>query len=211
MTRIVAGVFDDEQEATAAAHELREAGFEAADLDQFALSPPGRHNALPLGGDEDADAKAKGGGSAAVKGAAIGGAVGAVAGLAASPLMGPIAVAGGAAAGAYAGSLAGAVNRMGDDRPSPPTRPAGVMVAVNADDASEDEELAIDVLRNQGAQMIERADGAWRNGKWADFDPVRAPEIVETAAARNADGAIDANAPGGSAGRGPSRSQGARR
>jgi hypothetical protein len=25
-----------------------------ADLDQFALNPPGRHNRLPLGGDEDA-------------------------------------------------------------------------------------------------------------------------------------------------------------
>jgi hypothetical protein len=178
MTRIVAGVFDDEGAATAAAHELRRAGFEAADLDQFALNPPGRHNVLPLGGDEDADPKAKGGDSGAMKGAAIGSAVGAVAGLAAAPLIGPIAVAGGAAAGAYAGSLAGAVRKMGDDQPGPQTRPAGVMVAVNVE-SPENEELAIGVLRDRGARMIERADGAWRNGKWSDFDPVRPPDVVE--------------------------------
>jgi hypothetical protein len=179
MTQIVAGVFDDEQSATAAAHDLRSAGFEAADLDQFALNPPGRHHRLPLGGDEDADAKAEGGGKGALTGAAIGTAVGAVAGLAAVPLVGPVAIAGGAAAGAYAGSLAGAVNKMGDDEPAPELRPAGVMVAVNADSA-EDEEIAIDLFRDRGAQMIERADGAWHGGKWVDFDPVRPPDIIES-------------------------------
>ena len=175
MTRIVAGVFDDGQSAAAAAHALREAGFEAADLDQFALNPPGRHNRLPLGGDEDADAKAE---------------VGAVAGLAAMPLVGPIAVAGGAAAGAYAGSLAGAVEKMGDDEPAPELRPAGVMVAVNTD-SDEDQDTAISLLRNRGAQMIERADGSWHNGKWVDFDPVRPPDIIESnvATTRHGNGA----------------------
>lgn len=177
MTQIVAGIFDDEQSATAAARELRGAGFGAADLDQFALNPPGRHHGLPLGGDEDADAKAEGGDRGAITGAAIGTAVGAVAGLAATPLIGPVAVAGGAAAGAYAGSLAGAVNKMGDDTPVPEPRPAGVMVAVNTG-SPEDEEIAIDLLRDRGATMIERAEGSWRNGKWADFDPVRSPEII---------------------------------
>ena len=179
MTQIVAGVFDDEQSATTVARELRHAGFEAADLDQFALNPPGRHNRLPLGGDEDADAKAEGGDRGAAKGAMIGTAVGAVAGLAATPLVGPIAIAGGAAAGAYAGSLAGAVDKMGDDTPAPTPRPAGIMVAVHAD-SEEDEEIAIDLLREGGAQMIERAEGSWRNGKWTDFDPVQPPNVVET-------------------------------
>lgn len=182
MTQIVAGVFDDEQSATAVTRELHDAGFEAASLDQFALNPPGRHNGLPLGGDQDADPKAEGGEGGAVSGAAIGTAVGAVAGLAAMPLVGPIAIAGGAAAGAYAGSLAGAVNRMGDDRPAVEPRPAGVMVAVNTDSA-EDEELAVGLMRSGGARMIERAEGSWRNGKWTDFDPVSAPDIIETRAA----------------------------
>ena len=178
MTQIVAGMFDDERTATDAAHKLRGAGFDAFDLDQFAINPPGRHQGLPLGGDEDADEKAEGGDKAAIKGAAIGTAVGAVAGLAAAPLIGPAAVAGGAAAGAYAGSLAGAVLEMGDDTPAPTPRPAGVMVAVNAG-TPEDCEVAIDVLRERGAKMIERANGEWRGGKWADFDPVRLPDIVE--------------------------------
>jgi hypothetical protein len=179
MSRIVAAVFDDEQSATSTAHQLRDAGFEASDLDQFALNPPGRHHALPMGGDEDEDAKAAGGDKGAMTGAAIGTAVGAVAGLVAMPLVGPVAIAGGAAAGAYAGSLAGAVNKMGDDSPAPELRPFGVMVAVNTD-SSEDEEIAVGLLREGGAQMIERADGSWRNGKWVDFDPVRPPVIVES-------------------------------
>lgn len=185
MTQIVAGVFDDEQAATAAAHGLRGAGFDASDLDQFSLLPPGQHQGLPSGGDETADPKAKGGDAGAVKGAAIGTAVGAVAGLAATPVLGPIAVAGGAAAGAYAGSLAGAVERMGKSRPAPQPRPAGVMVAVHADSSS-DKARAVDVLREQGARMIERADGTWRNGKWADFDAVRAPEVIESHVAGSA-------------------------
>lgn len=194
MTQIVAGVFNDEQSATAAAHELRAAGFDAGDLDQFALNPPGEHQGLPLGGDQDADAKAEGGEKGAMTGAAIGTAVGAVAGLAATPLVGPVAIAGGAAAGAYAGSLAGAVNRMGDDAPAPELRPAGIMVAVHTD-SPEDEELAIDLLRDRGAQTVERADGAWRNGKWVDFDPVRPPDLVESRANPRADAKAQGRAP----------------
>lgn len=195
MTQIVAGVFDDEQSATAAAHELRGAGFDAGDLDQFALNPPGEHQGLPLGGDQDADAKAEGGERGAMTGAAIGTAVGAVAGLAATPLVGPVAIAGGAAAGAYAGSLAGAVTRMGDDdAAAPELRPAGIMVAVHTD-SPEDEELAIDLLRDRGAQTIERAEGAWRNGKWVDFDPVRPPDLVESRESPRADADVQGRAP----------------
>jgi hypothetical protein len=52
------------------------------------------------------------------------------------------------------------------------------MVAVIAG-TPEDCDVAIDVLRERGAKMIERAQGEWRGGKWADFDPVRVPDIVE--------------------------------
>jgi hypothetical protein len=177
MTHLVAGVFDAEAPATAAAHALRGAGFAAGDLDQDTLGPPGRHDALPTGGDEPADSKAQEGDVGAVKGAAVGSAIGAAVGLAATPVVGPLGIAGGAAVGAYAGSLAGAVNKMGDDTPSPQPRPAGVMVAVNTE-TGDDEELAVDLMHDHGARMIERAEGAWRNGKWADFDPVRAPEVI---------------------------------
>ena len=80
MTQIVAGVFDDEQSATAAAHELRSAGFEAADLDQFALNPPGRHNDCRSAATRTRTPKAEGGGKGALTGAAIGTAIGAVGG-----------------------------------------------------------------------------------------------------------------------------------
>lgn len=180
MADIVAGVFDDEQSATAAAHELRNAGFDAANLDQFVLNPPGRHQGLPLGGDQDADPKAEGAESGTARGAGIGTVVGAVAGLAATPLVGPVAIAAGAATGAYAGSLAGTMSKLGDkDAQTREPRPAGVMVAVNTD-SSEDDEVAIGLLRSGGARMIERAQGTWRNGKWVDFDPVSTPNIVET-------------------------------
>ena len=180
MTQIIAGVFDDEQAATAAAHELRNAGFDAANLDQFVLNPAGRHHGLPLGGDQDADAKAEGAENGAATGAAVGTAIGAVAGLAATPLVGPIAIAAGAATGAYAGSLTGAMNKLGDqDAQTREPRPAGVMVAVNVESA-EDQEVAVDLLRDGNARMIERADGSWRDGKWVDFDPVSLPNVVET-------------------------------
>jgi hypothetical protein len=184
MSNIVAGIFDTEAAATRAADQLREAGFERGDLDKFVLNPPGRHNQLPTGGDQASDPQAKGGGKGAVEGAAIGGVVGAVVGAVATPLLGPAAIPGGLAAGAYAGSLAGAMKKM-DDAPrsvEPMTRPAGVMVAVNTE-FGEDEEVAVDLMRSAGAKMIERADGAWRNGRWVDFDPVKPPQVVEQRAA----------------------------
>jgi hypothetical protein len=179
MTTIVAGIFETEAAADRAAGELRRAGFDADDLDRFVVNPPGRHHQLPMGGDEDADHEARHGAGGALSGAAIGSALGAVAGLAATPLVGPAAIAGGLAAGAYVGSMAGAVNTMGADAgDSPVLRPAGVMVAVNAE-LDEDEEVAVDLMRDAGARMIERASGDWRDGKWADFDPVRPPQVLE--------------------------------
>ena len=64
MSTIVAGVFETEAAAVRAADELRRAGFERGDLDQFVLNPPGRHDQLPMGGDEAADPQAEGGGPA---------------------------------------------------------------------------------------------------------------------------------------------------
>jgi len=81
---------------------------------------------------------------------------------------------------------------MGDERPAPQPRPAGVMVAVHADTA-DDAARAIGVLREQGARMIERADGLWRNGKWANFDPVRPPDVVESNVAGSAPQHPEAN------------------
>ena len=32
--------------------------------------------------------------------------------------------------------------------------------------------------RSRGAIDIERAEGVWRDGTWADFDPLRTPRLV---------------------------------
>ena len=180
MTTIVAGIFETHDAATHAAHELQRAGFEPGDLEQFVLSPPGRHHELPLGGDELADAHAKGGETGAVGGAAIGSAVGAAVGVVATPLVGPAAIAGGALAGAYVGSLAGAGEAMKDtpQQQEPVTRPFGVMLAVNTE-VEEDQEVAVDLMRASGARMIERADGSWLDGHWASFDPLKPPEVID--------------------------------
>ena len=184
MTTIVAGIFETHDAATHAAEELKRAGFEAGDLEQFVLSPPGRHHELPLGGDELADPHAKGGEKGAVSGAAIGSAIGAAVGIAATPLIGPAAIAGGALTGAYVGSLAGAGEGMKDRsmEQDPVTRPFGVMLAVNTE-GEEDQEVAVDLMRAGGAQMIERADGSWLDGHWANFDPLKPPEVIEQKAA----------------------------
>ena len=93
MTQIIAGVFDDNAAADRTIANLHDAGFGDNDIDRFAVNPPGRHNRLPLGGDEQADEGARGGEFGALAGAAVGGAVGAVAGLVATPLIGPVAIA----------------------------------------------------------------------------------------------------------------------
>jgi hypothetical protein len=52
------------------------------------------------------------------------------------------------------------------------------MVAVNAgDDAGA--ESALKALRASGADGIEKAHGEWRNGDWADFDPLATPSYVD--------------------------------
>ncbi|HEY2818405.1 MAG TPA: hypothetical protein VGK44_14885 [Casimicrobiaceae bacterium] len=182
MTQIIAGVFDDNATADRTIANLHDVGFGDGDIDRFAVNPPGRHNGLPLGGDEQADEGARGGEMGALAGAAVGGAVGAVAGLVATPLIGPVAIAGGLAAGAYAGSLAGAVRSLG--RPVEngdavnAVRQAGVMVAVHVDSADQ-ADSAVDVLRANAARSLEQADGLWRRGHWIDFDPVGTPQEIE--------------------------------
>jgi hypothetical protein len=181
---IVAGIFDTTAAAERAASAMHRIGIRADDLEQFTLNPPGRHDTTPIGGDEAADVHARDTHTGAVKGAAIGGAVGAVAGIAATPLVGPAAIAGGLATGAYVGSLAGAMHRT-DDTPasvSPEQRPAGVMLAVHdADDTNRERVVA--VLQENGARMIEEAQGRWVGGRWVDFDPVAPPHVIEQRAA----------------------------
>lgn len=88
-----------------------------------------------------------------------------------------------AGVGAYVGSLAGAMRGMDRRRSTVRQahgakqqgegRPAGVMLAVNAQGERAGEIAAL--LKQAGGQEVERAQGRWRAGKWEDFDPLDPP------------------------------------
>jgi hypothetical protein len=181
---IIAGNFENNTQATQAVEKLVRSGVAPDRVCVFFLSPPGQHATFPVGGDRNESPGATQSDSGALKGAALGGAIGLGAGAAASVLAGPIAVLAGLGVGAYTGSLAGAQNKAGkdesgkaEDRKQETMRHAGMLVAVNVSEQTPDA-LAIDVLRAHGARDVERAKGAWRDGKWDDFDPLSAPQLV---------------------------------
>jgi hypothetical protein len=177
---IIAGRFDDKDHADAAIRQLMQAGVSADRYTCFFVGPPGHHDRFPVGGDEDKSPGCREADNGALKGAGVGGAIGLGVGLAATPVAGPIAAAAGAGVGAYVGSLVGALHEMGDHDTRPQVRKSGFIVAVRTNDA-EDERL-IHFFRTAGAADIERAQGAWISGKWADFDPTRPPALVASAA-----------------------------
>jgi len=187
MATIIAGELTTLKESERAAARLRDAGFDESDVSVFMLNAPGQHALHPVGGDETADRGAENAHSGAVSGAVVGAAVGLGAGAAAMAAadLGPAMAATATAVGAYTGSLIGAMNKTSDEPDAPTTevRHAGAMVAVNV----EDEAAALratDILREEGARQIERAEGTWQDGRWADFDPRATPNLVDSAIAR---------------------------
>ena len=63
----------------------------------------------------------------------------------------------------------------GENRFEP--RKAGMLVAV-ALAGPDDEQRALDVLRQLGSDHIERASGTILNGDWTDFDPLSLPVLM---------------------------------
>jgi hypothetical protein len=188
MPTIIAGRFETQAQADAALDALSAGGFARGDYSAFYLSAPGQHDLQPMGGDTEHHSEGtKHAGKTAVTGGAIGGVAGLALGTAAAAALEPgftvIAGAAGAGVGAYAGALAGGLSgsRQSDPRQATPEEPverkAGIMVAVRVD-AGGSENAAIDALRARGALEIERAEGQWRDGGWADFDPLRTPRYV---------------------------------
>jgi hypothetical protein len=184
MSTIVAARFVTFPQAESAAQKLFDSGFVEEDVSLFYVNPRGQHARYPGGGDAGTDAGAKG----APKGAAIGVSIGAVLGaiigvaitvpLAAAPLVFLIT----AGAGAYLGSLVGAMAptaRAGAEQllDKEGGRESGVLVAAHV--SPESLGFAADVLGEAGGYTIERASGRWQNGKWIDFDPLRAAEPVQ--------------------------------
>jgi hypothetical protein len=186
MSTIIAGGFDVVTDADAAVRRLQEAGISLDQICTFRVNPPGEHQGLPGGGDQDASPGAKHAQAGAGKGAAIGAAVGAVAGIAATPFLGPAGIAAGAGVGAYTGSLVGSLNEI-DHEAQPDQhdqRPAECLVAVNTDGAGVTEESVVQIFEALGAKQIERALGNWEADAWADFDPTRPPNVIGGRATR---------------------------
>ena len=181
MATIIAGRFETAEQAEHTIEQLSQRGFRRGDTSSFFVNPPGQHDQLPIGGDQMADANASKAHVGAAAGAAAGTAVGAVAALAV-PGLGPALALGVVALGAYTGSLAGTLAKLGDHdaakhSDASPGRPAGMLVAVHVDN-EEGERVAMDVLRANGAEDIERKYGVWEDGEWKDFDPVASPNRV---------------------------------
>lgn len=187
MAHIIAGRFETQEAADRAVAALVDAGFTPGDYGSFYTTPPGQHHQKPTGGDVHHDEGTKHSG----RNAAIGGVVGGVAGLAAGGVAAAVgepgfiapAVIAGTGVGAYAGSLQGGLSgtRAGDPAQAtteePVERPAGVLVAVRVDREGE-RDRAVDVLAAQGAEDVEEAEGTWRDGAWADFDPTVPPRYL---------------------------------
>jgi hypothetical protein len=177
MTRIIAATFEASPQAEAAAQALRDAGFPAHSVSTYHNNAPGQHGLLPIGGDEAADPEAKQAGSGAARGAVVGSVIGAGVGAA---IAGPLGAVAGAGVGAYTGAFGGALNRLADedDTLPPARRAAGIMVAVEVTGPAASEDMAIALMRDHEAVAIEEADGEWRDGQWADFDPLAAPHVI---------------------------------
>lgn len=191
MSRIIAGRFETQAAADAAAVALADAGFTREEYGSFYVAPPGQHAQYPIGGDAHHDEGTKHSGTTAMVGGVIGGvaglAAGGIAAAAGEPGFVAPAVIAGAGVGAYAGSLHGGLSgtRAGDPAQAtadePVERRAGVMLAVCVDRGGTGRR-ALDVLAQQGAMDIEEAQGVWRDGKWEDFDPVVPPRSVRSTA-----------------------------
>lgn len=175
---IIAGRFDTWEKAEEATQALLNANADAIDKEDictFYVGPHGQHATYPIGGDQHIDPGADEAHNKSMVGSAIGAGL---AGLATLP-AGPVAAATGAVVGAYTGSLVGSLQGM-HEKDEHAVHSAGVMLAVKIDAASAPEATVIHILRQQGAQDIEKTEGHWRDGEWTDFDPVTAPRLLDT-------------------------------
>jgi hypothetical protein len=184
MTTIIAGRFELQDQADAAAAALARAGFASDRISIFYNSPAGQHDRTVIGGDRDQSPGAENTGVGNAAGIVTGGAIGAAVGAATAPLTGPIGAITGALVGGHIGQLVGAMNATKDDGSGSdenriPVRQAGMMVAVDVAVGGDMQDKALDALRSAGAADLEVSEGNIVGGDWADFDPVRPPRFVD--------------------------------
>ncbi|MCG5076070.1 hypothetical protein [Paraburkholderia tagetis] len=188
MSLIVASRFTTFDNAETAIDRLHNHGFTDEDLSLFFVNPGGQHARFPVGGDRYADPQSRWASLGAGAGAAVGAVVGLVFATVFSLLVlrSLLVLAVSAGVGAYVGTLLGALwqTRGGgkgrapdighDPDGTPKARESGVLVAVHV--SPETQQEAAHVLAEAGGVEIERANGRWQHGQWADFDPTRTVE-----------------------------------
>ncbi len=194
MATIIAARVETQQRADDLMSQLQSRGIAAVDMQAFYVNPPGQHGSYPIGGDVDADTGTEdanvGQASGIAAGAAAGLAAGAVAGAIIPPLAPIIAVAM-AGVGAHVGGMAGALasTRTSDeekqetessspDKDAVDMRRGGMTLAVRVEPANE--KTVIDLLSASAVEDLERAQGDWQEGQWADFDPLKPPHKIGT-------------------------------
>lgn len=194
MATIIAGRVQTQQRAHDLMEQLQARGIAASDMQAFYVNPPGQHDLHPIGGDMDADTGTKESGVGQAAGVAAGAAAGLAAGAvmgAAMPPLAPILAVAMAGVGAHVGGMAGALTstRTSDeekqetetatpDHDAVDMRRGGMTLAVRVDPAVE--QTVVDVLRADGAEDLERANGEWQDGQWVDFDPLQPPRKLDT-------------------------------
>lgn len=180
MSTIIAGGFENITYGNRALERLTEAGVDREYVCTYRVNAPGMHDRTPIGGDRDTSPGTRHEGGNAAKGAAIGAAAGVVAGAAMTPFLGPAGIAAGIGVGAYTASLVGGLKGT-DDEVQPgheDFRPAEMLVAVNLDSAGVDEATLTRIFEECGAWQVERAQGEWADGVWADFDAATRPHLI---------------------------------
>lgn len=176
MTTIIAGHFQLQEDALRTCDALRQAGFAAERISTFYSNPPGQHAVIPTGGDRIASPGAEETPQGLAKGEVTGAAVGAALGAATIPVTGPVGPVLGGLLGAHVGSLYSFSELKEKDDSGPPPRQAGMLVAVAVE--GEQEARAIALLRQQGAEKVERAEGTIADGDWKDFNPLSVPQFL---------------------------------
>ncbi|QGZ64931.1 hypothetical protein [Paraburkholderia acidisoli] len=198
MSLIVASRFTTLHDAEVAVEKLQANGFVHEDVASFYVNPGGQHARFPVGGDEFADPGARKSSLGAATGAAAGAVVGLIVGVLLSYVLfrSLLVLAVAAGVGAYVGTLGGALwqtrgggktaerevdhSDLGHEPDgTPKARESGVLVAVHVSPGTQ--QTAAQVLGAAGGMEIERADGRWQQGHWADFDPTRTVQPLRAA------------------------------
>ncbi|MFO1397728.1 MAG: hypothetical protein U1F48_11755 [Burkholderiales bacterium] len=195
MVKTVVGTFDSISEASAAARDVRAAGFLPDDVNVVANNTQRTGTSTGTTAAARTEEATETTASGAATGVLTGGALGGVAGLAASlmglaiPGVGPILAAGpiaaalaGAGAGAVAGGLIGGLTDMGVPEEhaqfyAEQVRRGGALVTVRVDESRADE--AERILREHGAFDIEDRVVQWRSEGWTGYNPNAEPYSFE--------------------------------